>query len=144
TSLVSSDNRHVPKGHRLAQRKGIVMRQAIISSIAALVLAGPCPAQVLSNLYTFDPLGSTANTAPGGNSDSLLPQPNGSGFASANLYGATPIGNTLGSSGRVMEPTSGTNNFAFWLNKNNVNSAGDWSILLWANRQSLSNIDMFF
>lgn len=103
--------------------------------------------------YTFetteassDPLivDFTPDVSPSGLGIPMARMINGASYANANSFGSSSIGNALGTSGRVVSSTSGSNNFAFWVNKDVLSTSSDWTISLWANREGAANGDALF
>jgi len=108
-------------------------------------MSGQPPAGLIG-LYTFEDVtgGTVPDDAPAAPDAELTARPDGAGFGDADLFGSSPMGNRLGSSGRVFEPTAGSNDFAFWLDKSAIASSPDWSVLMWVNRADLDNLDFLF
>lgn len=84
------------------------------------------------------------NILPGGTTSPIRRMINGASYEDANAFGISTIGTNLGRAGLVFEPTSGSNNFAFWLRKDNVMDLPNWSILYWVNRRDLGSDDYLF
>lgn len=131
----------------------IFRREALASGLMCLVSA-TANAGTMIGQYTFestvpsgDPSPSILDAVPNEvSSDYLLyRQSGGTGYAPADLYGASAASDFLGQSGKMSVPSSGTNGFGFWLNRGILNDlAGDWSVLLWATRTTSDKVDSLF
>ncbi len=114
------------------------------------VILGPlatCKATIIAEYNFLNDGNHIHDLAPASPNYDLDAQPNGTGFASANLYGTTPIGTRLGQAGLMTEPTEPTsqdNNYGFWAPKTLISSLPNWTVLLWFNRQDFANVDMLF
>jgi hypothetical protein len=66
-------------------------------------------------------------------------EPNGTGFADANAYGRSPIGEA-GMGFEPVEPATETNTGSA-AHKSLISAAPDWRVSVWFNRRTLNNTD---
>lgn len=118
-----------------------------VAWVAAMILsAGTARAERVGE-FDFVPAGSEIPNKVSTTGDTMHVEVNGTGFASANAFGVSAIGDRLGQAGLMTEPAepaSQTNNYGFWAHKSLISTAASWSVVAWFNRRTLHNTDFIF